>query len=493
MPSLTLPVHSNRGDLMQAIRAAVQSASPRWNTYSVDHVSFSPYGAWIMRLQPSFGEGVVQLSSRGRFPDSFVAIASPYLNFGNHGLQSSRIQYAFFGAQDGVLIKLSNGAMLWDRLGPGVADCLQRLRTGSGGYRSYVSSFTVGKSTVLCPYSPADFFVHAVPLFRGTAQEYCPYSVACEGLTVGFLDAIVQGGRPHPHTIPKVPSQPAKEQAAPHALAQEKAAKVKAELAEKKGKDQVGKKAQERAPDTEIPQAARDIFERQFYRHVKETGNWYFTGDEAAAMMRRAGLSDKLLGEIWERTDVDKNGKLDRDEFIHAMWLITQELASLQDDGVVPRETLTDSGLANNALSAASNFTPLRRTDSMPANQPSQKKQAARQDTSDLDRVDKQFGDMKLRESLMDSIVSEKPNVKWDDVAGLGPAKEELQEAIIFPLRFPQMFQGKRRARRAILLYGPPGTGKSYLAKAVATEVDHTLFSISSSDVMSKWFGDSEG
>ncbi|KAK3377525.1 P-loop containing nucleoside triphosphate hydrolase protein [Podospora didyma] len=100
---------------------------------------------------------------------------------------------------------------------------------------------------------------------------------------------------------------------------------------------------------------------------------------------------------------------------------------------------------------------------------------------------------MKLRESLMSSVVSEKPNVKWDDVAGLGPAKEELQEAIIFPLRFPHMFQGKRKARRAILLYGPPGTGKSYLAKAVATEVEHTLFSISSGDVMSKWYGDSEG
>ncbi|AEO66567.1 uncharacterized protein THITE_32934 [Thermothielavioides terrestris NRRL 8126] len=99
---------------------------------------------------------------------------------------------------------------------------------------------------------------------------------------------------------------------------------------------------------------------------------------------------------------------------------------------------------------------------------------------------------MKLKESLMSSIVTEKPNVKWEDVAGLESAKEELQQAIIFPLRFPQLFQGSRRARRAILLYGPPGTGKSYLAKAVATEVEHTLFSISSSDLMSKWSGDSE-
>lgn len=110
-----------------------------------------------------------------------------------------------------------------------------------------------------------------------------------------------------------------------------------------------------------------------------------------------------------------------------------------------------------------------------------------------MDKLSKQFNDTKLKDSLMSSIITEKPNVKWDDVAGLEAAKDELQEAIIFPGRFPHLFKGKRKPRRAILLYGPPGTGKSYLAKAVATEVDHTLFSISSGDLMSKWMGESEG
>lgn len=98
----------------------------------------------------------------------------------------------------------------------------------------------------------------------------------------------------------------------------------------------------------------------------------------------------------------------------------------------------------------------------------------------------------KLQKALAGQILTEKPNIRWDDVAGLQAAKDMLQETVVLPTRFPQLFTGKRQPWKGILLYGPPGTGKSFLAKACATEVDATFFSISSSDLVSKWQGESE-
>lgn len=98
----------------------------------------------------------------------------------------------------------------------------------------------------------------------------------------------------------------------------------------------------------------------------------------------------------------------------------------------------------------------------------------------------------KLRGALAGAILTERPNVKWDDVAGLDGAKEALKEAVLLPIKFPHLFTGKRQPWKGILMYGPPGTGKSYLAKAVATEANSTFFSVSSSDLVSKWMGESE-
>jgi vacuolar protein-sorting-associated protein 4 len=99
----------------------------------------------------------------------------------------------------------------------------------------------------------------------------------------------------------------------------------------------------------------------------------------------------------------------------------------------------------------------------------------------------------KLRAGLAEAILGAAgSNVTWNDIAGLDAAKASLKEAVIVPIKFPHLFTGKRKPWKGILLYGPPGTGKSYLAKAVATEAKSTFFSISSSDLVSKWQGDSE-
>lgn len=112
----------------------------------------------------------------------------------------------------------------------------------------------------------------------------------------------------------------------------------------------------------------------------------------------------------------------------------------------------------------------------------------SRKVTSDDDSEDSK----KLRSALSGAILTEKPNIRWEDIAGLDSAKEALKEAVILPVKFPHLFRGNRKPTSGILLYGPPGTGKSYLAKAVATEANSTFFSISSSDLVSKWMGESE-
>lgn len=106
---------------------------------------------------------------------------------------------------------------------------------------------------------------------------------------------------------------------------------------------------------------------------------------------------------------------------------------------------------------------------------------------------DEEDKEKKKMMSQLEGAIIETPSVKWSDVAGLEGAKESLKEAVILPIKFPQLFTGKRKPWKGILLFGPPGTGKSYLAKAVATEANNSKFiSVSSSNLVSKWLGESE-
>jgi vacuolar protein-sorting-associated protein 4 len=99
----------------------------------------------------------------------------------------------------------------------------------------------------------------------------------------------------------------------------------------------------------------------------------------------------------------------------------------------------------------------------------------------------------RLQEMIADTIITEKPNVKMSDVAGLEDAKQAINDAIIAPMKHPELFKGKsRQPWRGILFYGPAGCGKTLIAKAVASEVNATFFNVSAGNIVSKWLGESE-
>jgi transitional endoplasmic reticulum ATPase len=99
----------------------------------------------------------------------------------------------------------------------------------------------------------------------------------------------------------------------------------------------------------------------------------------------------------------------------------------------------------------------------------------------------------RVQPSAMREVMVQMPDVGWDDIGGLDDAQERLREGIELPLKSPDAFHrlGIRPAK-GFLLYGPPGTGKTLLAKAVAKEAEANFISIKSSDLLSKWYGESE-
>ncbi len=99
----------------------------------------------------------------------------------------------------------------------------------------------------------------------------------------------------------------------------------------------------------------------------------------------------------------------------------------------------------------------------------------------------------RIQPSAMREVMVQMPNVAWDDIGGVGDAIEKLKEGIELPMKHPEAFHrlGIRPAK-GFLLYGPPGTGKTLLAKAVAKEADANFISMKSSDLLSKWYGESE-
>jgi transitional endoplasmic reticulum ATPase len=98
-----------------------------------------------------------------------------------------------------------------------------------------------------------------------------------------------------------------------------------------------------------------------------------------------------------------------------------------------------------------------------------------------------------VRPSAMREILVEIPNVEWEDIGGLEEVKQELKEAVEWPLKYPDAFTRMGiKPPKGILLYGPPGTGKTMLAKAIANESDANFISIKGPELLSKWVGESE-
>lgn len=87
-------------------------------------------------------------------------------------------------------------------------------------------------------------------------------------------------------------------------------------------------------------------------------------------------------------------------------------------------------------------------------------------------------------------VLTEKPNVTWEEVVGLDSAKKAVKEAIVYPVQRPDLFP--LGWPRGILLFGPPGCGKTLLAAAVATEIEAAFVSIDAASIMSKWLGEAE-
>jgi transitional endoplasmic reticulum ATPase len=95
--------------------------------------------------------------------------------------------------------------------------------------------------------------------------------------------------------------------------------------------------------------------------------------------------------------------------------------------------------------------------------------------------------------SLRETVV-EIPNITWEDIGGLEETKKDLQEMILYPIEHPDKFQKfGMNPSKGVLFYGPPGCGKTLLAKAVANECSSNFISVKGPELLTMWFGESEG
>jgi hypothetical protein len=400
-------------------------------------------------------------------------------------LQDSAITNVFFGQGDTILIQLESGGLLWE----GLPDDLEKEITAKHG-----EGWIISEGTCLSPNSDKYYAIEWKRPYSWQGERRWSYRIpdlSGSILNTRFVLEIIEGSYPVSHTLTPETKRPSN---------------INPEL-------------------IAMCRKSWDVFTAESHRD-------YLTGEEFKEIIETAMKSSnridskEYLAKLWDLSDLDNNGTVTLDELTLALSLIQrynnafpdkipstvlQELRALKapTPGITRVSSIGLKGpspKAKGSNSLAEDMGELDLSSDEESNKPKlppriQKPtettntnpfSGEQKEKKDSDISSRSANEKQLRVSLASSIVKENPNIQWDDVAGLEAAKEELQEAVVLPIKFPKMFSGKRKPRRGILLYGPPGTGKSYLAKAVATEVESTLFNISSSDVMSKWYGESE-
>ena len=129
---------------------------------------------------------------------------------------------------------------------------------------------------------------------------------------------------------------------------------------------------------------------------------------------------------------------------------------------------------------------------------PDMKLQAEKLSSDFLNTIEVTMNDFKdafkdVMPSTMREVYVEIPDVSWSDIGGLGTIKKELQEAVEWPLKYPDIYNALGYSiPKGILLHGPSGNGKTMLAKAVAKDSEVNFISVRGPELISKWVGESE-
>jgi len=201
--------------------------------------------------------------------------------------------------------------------------------------------------------------------------------------------------------------------------------------------------------------------------------------------LRRPGRFDREM----EISVPDKHGRLSILKIHTRNMPLTKEV-KLED---LAAKTHGFVGADINALAKEAAMCVLRRL--LPKLKLEENQEIPKEVLEELKVSDKDFADALkvVRPSAMREVLVETPNIGWNDIGGIERVKQELKEAVEWPLKFPGSFTRMGiRPPRGILLYGPPGTGKTLLAKAVAKESEANFIQVKGPSLLSMWVGKSE-